>query len=328
MAKLNSSWLKWVLRVVGTLVFAAIVYRLVDVQQLADSLLRVNPTLVIISILLVIPFIAIKSWRWIVILRSYGIELSFSAAWQLYSIGLSAGSFTPGQAGDAVKAWYLKALGNGLAPSLASVVLDRLFDIVILAFFALSSVFVFWAAFQSELAVLVLVIAVVLIAVAFLVSSRFRSAVFSAISKHLLPPRVKGFIQRYISREHLDMLTMSKSTIVEVSVITVLSFALSFFRVYLFFPALGLSIGPVQLVAVASLATIASLIPVSVGGIGTRDVTLIVIFQQLGFQPEYAISVSALILVLNLTNLGTGFLVWLRYPARLEAKRAKALAGD
>jgi glycosyltransferase 2 family protein len=326
-AKLKSGNLKWILRIVGTVVLIAIVFQFVDMRQLADSLLRVNVPLVLLSVVIVFPFIAIKAWRWCVILRGYGIELSLWKSWQLYAIGLSAGAFTPGQAGDAVKAWYLKELGHPLAPSLASVVLDRLFDVIILACFAMSGVLVFWSVFKSELPALVGLIVLVLLLAAFLISVRFRNRVFSFTSKRLMPGKIRDFIKKYISREHLDMRTMTKGQIAEISLITFFSFVVSFFRVWLFFPALGVSISPLALIAIASLATIASLVPVSVGGIGTRDVVLIVIFQQLGLQPELAISVSALILILNLTNLVVGYLVWLRSPARLEAKKATAAAG-
>jgi hypothetical protein len=72
------------------------------------------------------------------------------------------------------------------------------------------------------------------------------------------------------------------------------------------------------------LTTAAALVPVTVGGVGTRDAISGLALTQLGFPLPSALAVSALILLLNLAQAVTGWLVWLRYKPEAAPKGAPA----
>jgi hypothetical protein len=100
-----------------------------------------------------------------------------------------------------------------------------------------------------------------------------------------------------------------------VALLTVASFAVSIFRVWLLAAALGVWLGPLEVSGYVGLTTAAALIPISIGGIGTRDVVSALALQQLGYPPEVGIALSILILILNFAQAIAGWLVWLRYRA-------------
>jgi len=100
---------------------------------------------------------------------------------------------------------------------------------------------------------------------------------------------------------------------VGVVLLTVASFATSIFRVWLLAAALGLFLGPLEVSGFVGLTTAAALVPVSVGGVGTRDAVAALALAQLGRPATEAVALSSLILLLNATQAVIGWVVWLRY---------------
>jgi hypothetical protein len=76
---------------------------------------------------------------------------------------------------------------------------------------------------------------------------------------------------------------------------------------------LGLWLGPLEVSGYVGLTTAAALVPVTVGGIGTRDVVSALALQQLGYTAEVGVALAALILLLNLSQALIGWVIWLRY---------------
>jgi uncharacterized membrane protein YbhN (UPF0104 family) len=95
------------------------------------------------------------------------------------------------------------------------------------------------------------------------------------------------------------------------SLITMLTASLNALRIGLLALALELNLDLVESIAASSFATLAGLVPVSIAGIGTRDLTLIGILNHIGYTQESIISFSALILLLTLFNVLLGPAIWL-----------------
>jgi uncharacterized membrane protein YbhN (UPF0104 family) len=101
----------------------------------------------------------------------------------------------------------------------------------------------------------------------------------------------------------------------------------TYIRIYILFLALDtpIPIGPfIALVAILSIVGAAS-----PGGVGTRDLTMVLVLSAvLNIPPEQAtvraLSLSTLLLLLNIENVLIGFLYSLRYP--LAEARQEALA--
>ena len=59
------------------------------------------------------------------------------------------------------------------------------------------------------------------------------------------------------------------------------------------------------------LSSIIALVPISIAGIGTRDLALIVLFSEIGYAKEDAISFSIIILIMYLFTAIIGLISWL-----------------
>jgi uncharacterized protein (TIRG00374 family) len=324
----------WGLRIAGTLLFIALLVWLdlqgvLPLEQVWQELTSANPILVALSIALYVPFLAVKTERWRRVSADMLMPLRWHDAWRIYSIGLAAGTFTPGQAGDALKAWYMQRKGYPLSRALGSSIFDRLFDVAALAVLGLLGVAVYGQHFAGQTPALIALALLCMGMVAFFAWNRTRTWAVKL---------VKGRLSRLVARSQESGVrnqgldggdttqsqpwSLQRGTLISAGLLTVASFATSIFRVWLLAGALGVWLGPLEVAGFVGLTTAAALVPVSVGGVGTRDTVAALAFGQLGLLPAQGLAVSLLILVLNLAQAVAGWVVWLRYKVSSDNSHA------
>ena len=229
-------------------------------------------------------------------------------ACRLYAVGLFFGTITPGQAGDAVKAWFLSRRGHSLALSLLSCVLDRLFDVLVLAAIATTALVVFWPNEQAQWVVGAAVVAGVLAMLVFLTRPAVRAVITRLPLVQLVWAPLERKVREYEWGPPLFDSGLRPPTLAKSLVLTVAGFVVTFSRVYLIFHAVGVDLPPLTFLAVASVTVFASLI--SVAGVGSRDIALIAMFAPFGYSEQQAVAASFLILFLTFSNVVPGLLVW------------------
>ena len=311
---------RWLPRLLG-LALSVVAIVVVGPRDVAHGLRAANPWLVGIAAVAVFPLLAPKARRWQIVLADFGIALPWRDAFRFYAIGLWAAIVTPGQLGDGLKAWYVQSRGGNLAPALASVVVDRLFDVLMLLAAAALGVAVYGAAFGAQFALvgILTVVTIVGIVVAARPALRNRAAA-------LLPSIVRTRLARMrwvgaLRDAHLDAASLGLAL-----VWSLVSFGATLGRIYLCFRALDIHLPPVTFVAVVGLSSLAGLL--SISGIGTRDWALIALLGREHIGHETALAASFLILFLNLTNIVPGLIAWYRDPVPLRRRPPPADAGD
>jgi glycosyltransferase 2 family protein len=323
---------RWGPRVLGVALFA-LVLASVGPGHVWTSLQTANLWLLAPMLLLSIPFIAVKAWRWSGLAADLGLpKLSRWEAFRFYAVGLFAGQATPGQAGDFLKAWYLRSRGAALAPALLSCVLDRLFDIAALLSLGALALLAYAGGGRSIVLVMLALLAVVG-ALALVLTDRWRGPMLSLLAR--ITP--SGIRTRLAANGSLRALASSRLAARQVGPAlgwTVLSWVLSLGRVWLCFAALGIHLPFIDFLVVTVLQGLAALI--SIAGLGTRDVVLVTFLARYGYNGGDALALSFLILVANLSNVLPGFVAWLREPVslrqvasgnELEARRTPVAVG-
>jgi uncharacterized protein (TIRG00374 family) len=230
-------------------------------------------------------------------------------------VGLFYGATTPGQAGDLLKAVYLRDRGEPLAPAMLSVVLDRLFDLLIMAGLATLGIFALGQLLPSrELQTgLVALMGLGLGGLTtVLVARRPREWALTAALPRVAP-RLTATLNRWNAQ--LRGLTLRPALLTELSLLSLVSAGFTFLRLWLLFLALGLDRVPLYVVIGASaLIAVLQVLPISIAGLGVRDAVLIAILLPYGYSAEQAITLSVLFLLLNLQHILVGFIVSFWYP--------------
>lgn len=319
--------LRLALRLLGPAVLIYFLFTIDDPALIWRTLLTTNPWLLLLSIVLVVPFLVLKGARWRYILEAWNVQIPLHEATALYVIGIFLGVVTPGQAGDAIKGWYVRKRGYPLSTGLASVVVDRLFDIGVMGVLAATGLYFFWNILPGGRALNVIVVAGLLLGVVaglvVAMSERLRIVLFGRVLPRIVPAKLR---ERWTG-ESLHALHLTPRQILVITLLTLAGLFWTFFRIYLLFLALDtpIAIGPF----VALVAILALIQPATPGGVGTRDAALVVVLGSLlKIAPDQAIaralSLSALLLLLNVENVLIGFVYSLRYP--LDEARQEALA--
>ncbi len=250
------------------------------------------------------------------------MPLRWPDAWRIYAIGLAAGTFTPGQAGDTLKAWYLQRIGYPLGRALGGSVLDRLFDVAGLALLGLLGIAVYGHRFAGQTSALIALALLCAAGVAFIAWNRTRTWAVKLVAR-----RLARFTTRGQGSEVGDQVaaapawSLRSTTLLNASLLTLASFATSIYRVWLLAAALGIWLGPLEVSGFVGLTTAAALVPVTIGGVGTRDAVAALALAQLGRPSTDAVALSTLILLLNFAQAAAGWLIWLRYRSD-NVKRA------
>ena len=322
LARLSPRLRRWLPRLVG-LALSVVAVVFVGPRDVLHSLRAANPWLVAIAAVAVFPLLAPKARRWQIVLHDFGIALPWRDAFRFYAIGLWAAIVTPGQLGDGLKAWYVQRRGGGpsgsIAPALASVVVDRLFDLLMLLAAALVGIAVYGAAFTAQIAV---VVALTVLSIAGIVVAA-RPAVRRAVGR-LIPARGRERLARMRWVAALSEAHLTGRSVVGAVGWSCVSFAATLARIYLCFLALGLRLPLLTFVAVVGLSSLAGLL--SISGIGTRDWAMIALLGREGIGHDTALAASFLILFLNLTNVVPGLIAYLREPAPSRTPPARERA--
>ncbi len=306
--QMNRGWL----RLLGVLLLVALVLVFkIDLRQTLELIARADRLDLALAIIFFIPFLATKAWRWQVILRDLKIEISFGEALRLYALGLGAGMVTPGQVGDAVKVAYVRERGLGRA--LLSVLLDRLWDVLILLLLAGTGAFLFWRELESQWLALGALVFGIFAVLVFTASPRAQNWLLDLVTR----------LRRSPERAPLEPLQFTPFQIARQFALTLLATVVVYFRLYLLTSALDLHLDLIPFIAAMSIATIAALLPISISGLGSRDAALLLIAPALGISREQALGISALILFLSIINGLVGFAVWL-VQSKLKVRRLES----
>jgi uncharacterized protein (TIRG00374 family) len=308
-----NKYLRWAIRLIGPALLAIFLWRS-DFSRLMASFSSIDPWPVLLSMALFPAFVAVKAWRWNLLMNELDMQappLSFSMA--LYMIGLYLGGITPGQSGDFIKAWYLKERGQQLAPALFSIVLDRLFDFVIMALLALLALIAFFDLLPPTARVATVAFAMLVLTLTPLLMARGPREWLIARALPLLPARMRDAIARW--RDQLGALSLRPALAGKLLLASVGSALLTIARIYLLFLAMSLtSVPPLAVISSTALIAILQALPISFAGIGVRDAILILVLQRYGYVQEQALTLSALYLIINIQHILIGFLISLRYP--------------
>lgn len=308
-------YLPWLLRLLGPALLVLFLAQS-DFGKLSEILRGAKLWPVIFSLLLLPPFLIVKAWRWVRLLREMGISLPLRTAVGLYIVGIFLGTTTPGQAGDLVKAWYLRDRGEPLAPALLSVVLDRLFDLLVMAALATLGIFALGQLLPSRELQTALVVAMGLGLTALavvLIGQGPRQWLLTGPIARLAPQRLRAALTSW--SEQLASLTLRPRLLAEVGLASLVSAFFTFYRLWLLFDALYLNRVPLYVVVgVSALIAVLQVLPISIAGVGVRDAALIAVLAPYSYSAEQALSLSALFLLINLQHIVVGFIVSFWFP--------------
>ena len=261
---LKTKWFKTLLFVGITLLIFYLLFRRIDFFAVLDILTRVSIWYLLLAFLLTVLFPVVLAIRWQEILKSMGYHISFFRCF-LIVVGIwPLSSISPSKSGDLLKAYSLK---NEVPASkvVGSILTERTLDIFSLATFSLVGSVIFR---KLEL----LFIAIIILASITLV--------FIIANIGIRLPIKEAW------REKLDNLLLSTRTFVQNKWTFVLIVFLTFgksiaqiLQIKILFQAVDVQVPLLFTIAAFPIAIFVGLIPITLGGMGTRDSAIVFFFS-------------------------------------------------
>lgn len=283
-----------------------------DEKTFYQTISKLNLTYFILSLPFVLILLALKSYRWKLIIDNTGVTYPFKRALQAYFSAFSLGIVTPGRLGELLKVYNLRQDIASVQSTKAfqTVVVDRLFDMVFLVWFGFAAA-LFYGSIFTVLYVLLPASLVVIV-----ISIFFSRALLQFLKRKWLQ---KSTIILFLI-QCLDVLLSKKSW--PFWLISAIAYAFFFLGIKVLFLSLGISMGFFESGFIISLIGLVLLLPISVAGFGTREAGLVYLLSFYGLSPETAISFSLLqFTVFFLWGGIVGLIFWLSSPIPLSSIR-------
>ena len=271
-----------------------------------------------IALSLIIPLLVIKALRWRLLMKAQNIDYSLKDSTLMYVAATYIGAITPGRIGDFIKIFYLKGDDYPFGKSFATVLLDRLFDLISLLLLGYAGMLLFITFFERTITILSCIfVGTVLLIIFFIYKKDFSMGILEYISSNFIPGRYRENAKIGFSDLCNGIKTLNANQIVSATFITFFAWVIYFVMMYLFALSLDINIPFLYLATCVSISAVVTLIPISISGIGTRDATLIILFSYLGLSKESAIAFSMMILFMYFVAGFIGLVAWLKKPISL-----------
>jgi len=313
---MKTNYLKKYSFLIGFLLLIFIIYQL-DLEILYLSFQKINYRLLILAILLIIPIIFIKAWRWNYLKKLQKINYKLSDSFLIYSVGAAIGSLTPGRLGEISRISYLKNDGHSTGKSLVSVVIDRLLDIIYLtALGYLGTIFFF--GFYQKITLIYSAVILLIVILFFMLKKEFHIKLIKKIFSIIIPLKYQKSWQTNFQDFWNEIKIYNKKNYFYFFFITFIAWLIYYCQIYLLAKSIGLDEIPFFYLAMTvTIAGFITLLPLSFSGIGTRETTLAILLSPLMISIESIILLSELIL-LNFFIMGIiGIFCWIIKPIPL-----------
>jgi glycosyltransferase 2 family protein len=288
------------------------ILRSLDVAALGAAVRRLTPATLGAAALLVALQAVIIGWRWHRIVALLGGRLMPGDAVAWVFVGMFFNSALPTSVGgDAVRVWLLRRSGAPLGLSLGSVAIERGSGIVVLGLMVSACVPAIWAPLGGEALGLTLAsIGPILLA----------GLVVAAVADKLvvgwIPHRLTGAL-RWLG-DGLRRLATHPRALAEVAVLGVAASLTGLLAAYVLGEGLGIGLGLPAYIVLVGGSVLLSVLPISLGGWGVRELGMVTLFGAVGGGAEQALALSLLWGLLPLLVSLPAGLLWRRRGAQPE----------
>jgi len=259
------------IKILGVLLFIYIL-SLLDYSLVYESIINLNLMFLSLYTLTFFLFFMIKVYRWHIVQNYFSKSLSFKENYWVFLETIYLSYITPGKIGDIARIWIMKKHFNiEKKDTLIAYIYDRIQDLFFL-------------------------IACALFSVLFIIEIEVSKYLYGVLCLFLI---------LYIAKNKVLNLFKNKFSIIEnvrtdfnfeirIFIINFASFFFYFLQVYFLAKAMNLNIEYSFIIALASISSIATLIPISISGLGVREGVFIYLLSTINVSKEDAVLLSLL----------------------------------
>ena len=324
-----SQRLRFLAKVSVTLALLLFLGYQMDLRKLVAILSSADPVFFLLAGLVQISGVLLSVIRWQTILRNFDLHTGFLPLTKIAFIGFFFNLFLPsGIGGDFFRAYYLSKRENrGMSSTLTTIVLERSAGLC-----ALLIIGTFFASLQDIRVEGIRLFYVFLVMISLYLLGNlalFHSWMHQKISSFLSRKNLQQIQAKMeLVYQGLNTLRSNKIAIVKALVLSLVIQFLAVVIVWTAAQAIAIE-APFRIFLIfVPLINLSIMVPLTINGIGLRESLFYLLFSQIGFPVEMAVSLSLLTFALYLLTAFPGFIIYSLYKREEHLDEIVAEAAD
>jgi uncharacterized protein (TIRG00374 family) len=283
-------YFKKIIPIIGIII---LLYLIIDigVEKIVNTFLNISPLHAFFVILLTFPRVLLRNIQWQLILKKQKIQVSFLKSLKIFLIGYFYGSITPGYLGQIIRIPYMKdatrePLGKLFVNSFIETAVHglSLYIMMLIGAFVLVNQYP-----EIFIGACIFVGTSVLIYTFFIKKERGEKA-FYLLIKLFTPKKLRIHLTRFVNTFYNDFPRIRDYIIP--FLIGIPAWIIIYSQIYIIGISLEIDIPYFLFLVLYPIANIVAFIPISSAGLGTREITLVLLFSLYGISPEKTIVLS------------------------------------
>ena len=270
------------LPIIGIIILVYIIYSL-DFEKIKTAFLSVHPLFVLLALSLTLPRMLIRNTAWQMIQKEQKIKISYWKSLKILLIGFFYSAITPGYLGHLMRIPYMKEetkqpYGKLFVNVFIEVSL-RAFSIYMMITLGLLLVINLSYEMFNILTIWVIWVLIVAIILLFFIKKERGEKLLFTLVKYLIPMKLKKDTKSFFDTFYNDFPQVKKLVIP--FILGAITWVIAFSQEYILVVDLDLNIPYHYFLLLFPLANVAGFIPITLGGLGVREATGILIFTTL-----------------------------------------------
>jgi len=280
------------IRVLLTLAFIWFIFTKIELSNLFLVIKQANYWLILLALCVFVFNRILISLRWKVILSAYEIPVSLLKVIKIIFVSMPAGFLTPGGAGTDLARGYQVSKQHGQTADVAgSIIIDRIIGLYSMFFVAfLAAYFSPPLEYLNEIKLFV-TISILLLTIGGVVGL-FILKTYGSKIKITFSEKLNTQLSKLINA--LVDISILKKIIIPIASISLLVQFCRCVVLYFLFLSLGIKLEFIYFLVLVPLVFVLLFMPISIGGLGVRETSLLFFFAQLGVAGEVSVSAGLL----------------------------------
>lgn len=296
---MNWKKIKRFLPIIGIGIFVYLIIKL-NIVKVLKQISSINFFYIALAISITFVFFISQTLKWFIVARKQKIKIPFWDAFKINIITNFYGFITPAKVGTIIRADYLKKYDGGPGRGVSNFFIDKVLDLSSLFFLTIIFGFIFYS--RNKLVSLNLLyfligIFLMIMLFSFLFYKKDASKfLLRIVYKRFIPNKAKekariAFDSFYENMPSLRFLFF-------VFIINLISWVINYIVFYFVGLSVGINAGLVIFLSILPISTLVAQIPITINGLGTRELTMISLFGASGVEAIKVFTTSILTIII------------------------------
>ena len=245
-------------------------------------------------------FFIFQTLKWFIIAKKQKINIPFKDALKINLMSDFYGFVTPAKLGGVIRADYLKKYGE-TGKGLSNFAIDKVLDLISLFVLAIGfGLFFYGEIISAKYFYVIISFFVILIFLSFIFyKEKSSKSVLRFFYRKIIPQSIKEKAKITFESFYREMPPLKFLFLV--SILSFITWIINYFILYFIGLSLGIELKLIYFLAILPISTLVAQIPITINGLGTRELTMISLFGLFGVEAVKAFSLSILgIIIMNI----------------------------